>query len=45
MLHVTLQSQFKHILIECTDLVEIRKLHSEERSFYQFFLTLFRSNF
>ena len=27
----------KHIMIECADLVEVRKKHVEERSLYYFF--------
>ena len=30
----------KHILIECADLVEVRKKHFEERSLYSLFRTV-----
>ena len=36
MLHVMLYS-VKHILIECADLLEIRKKHFEEKSLYSVF--------
>ena len=38
MLHVMLQSQLNiYILIECADLLEIRKKYFEERSLYSIF--------
>ena len=38
MLHVKLLA--KRIMIECADLVEVRKKHFEERSLYSLFLNL-----
>ena len=37
MLHVVLLSQDKYTLIECADLLEIRKKYFEERSLYSLF--------